>query len=267
MSDAPTQAIDLRVQLRAFQVTAMTKDGIEVKLFGFIPFQIGAGGQRPALGRGYPYRARDVFWALQAQVMNHKDPSQEPDQLEALKWYDLPQLAGERILQEIISRYNFDDLYAPFELFDNPGDDPRARIAKEFRDELDKVLPGWGIQRIGGGIGNIEPVNEQVLQKRIDAWQSEWVRQIMLKRTAGHSTRLERVERARAQAQTDMILEIGKRIAELRRRGETLTFDRIVAQFLELMNKMYVRTTVQRYLPEDTGRVIRDAQRKTTNPA
>ncbi len=267
MSDTPTQAIDLRVQLRAFPVTAMTKDGIEVKFFAFIPFQMGAGGQRPALGRGYPYRASDVFRAFQAQVIDHKNPSQEPDQLEALKWYDLPQLAGERILQEIISRYNFDDLYAPFELFDNPGDDPRARIAKEFRDELDKVLPGWGIQRIGGGIGNIEPVNEQVLQKRIEAWQTEWVRQIMRKRAAGHHTRIQRVEWARAQAQTDVILEIGKRIAELRRSGEAPTFDRIVAQFLDLINQMAIRPMVQRYLPKDTRRVVRDAQRKTSNPA
>jgi hypothetical protein len=265
MSDAPTQALDLRVQLRAFPVTARTKDGIEVKVTTFIPFQMGAGGQRPELGQGYPYRASDVFRAIHAQPMDHKDETQSPDNLEALKWYDLPQLAGERIMREILSRYNFDDLYAPFDLYPDPKGDPRARIAQELRDELDKVLPTWGIQRIGGGISNIEPMDPRVIQQRIEAWQADWARQVMLKRAAGHATRIQLIEQARAQAQVDIIRGIGQRIEELRSSGESTTPHQIVQYlteyFIDALEQLAVRGQVRRLLPGDTDRVLQSARR------
>ncbi len=253
MSDTPTEVIDLRVQLRAFPSQARTKDGIGVKVFTFIPFQIGAGGQKPKLGEGFPYRASDVFKAVHAQQVKHQDLTQVPGNTDKIAWYDLPQTIGEHIMHDKLSRFEFDEFYAPFELIDDPSEHPRSRIAQNLRDELDQVLPDWGIQRIGGGISNILPQDSQVIKQRIEAWKADWARQITRHRAAGQSRRLQMVEQARAQAQIDIILSIGERIEELRAGGA----DVIVDYFVGLLENLSNRSQIRGLIPGETGRFVR----------
>jgi hypothetical protein len=255
-ADEPMQAIDLRVQLRAFSVKAWTKDGIAVKVTTFIPFQIDTGKKRPALGEGFPYRLSAVFKAVQAQSMEHKGESQVPADISKLAWYDLPQLIGERVLRDVLSRYEFDELYAPFELYDDFGGHPRAQIAKALRDKLDEELPKFGIKRIGGGISNIEPVNEDVIERRVEAWRAEWMRGVMLQQAEGQSTRLRLVEQARAQAQTDIIMSIGKRIAQMRDVGEAARLDAILKYFIEVLEQLAGRKELRQLLPSDMDSII-----------
>jgi len=255
MSERPT-AVDLRVQLRAFKVQARTKDGIDIEVVTFVPFQIGTGRERPELGKGFPYRASAVFKALHSQQVEHSDPSQTPEALKKLAWYDLPEAAGRRIVREIISRYEFDELYAPFELHADPARDPRAQIGKELREELERVLPEWGIQRIGSGISNLVPADERVIEQRIEAWRAGWAREIMLKQAAGQSTRLRLVEQARAQAQIDIILAISERIEQLRATGA----DGIARHFIGILEGLAEKTALRQLLPRDTNNVIRRAR-------
>ncbi len=258
MSETPMQVVDLRVQLRAFPVEARTKDGIDVKVVTFTPFQIGTGKERPELGKGFPYRASDVFKAMHAQQMVHYDnPSQMPEDLQQHKWYDLPRVAGQRIVREIISHYNFDDLYAPLELHADPGKDPRPEIGAKLKEELEHVLPGWGIQRIGSGISNLMPADERVIERRIAAWQADWARQITLRQAAGQSRRLSLVEQARAQAQIDIILAISERMEQLRSDG----VDAVARRFIKVIEEMIERSTLGQFLPRDTGNLMRRARR------
>lgn len=252
MSDSPTQVIDLRVQLRAFPVEAWTKDGIAIRVVTFIPFQIGSGQEEPRLGKGFPYRSSDIFKAVHAQMMEHEDLSQTPENLKQHRWYDLPQIAGERIMREIISHYEFDELYAPFELYADPNQHPRSKIVQELRDELDKILPDWGIQRIGGGISNLMPMDEQVIEQRIEAWRADSAREIMLKQAAGQSRRLHLVEQARAQAQVDIILNVGNRIEGLREIGA----DGFARYFIEILEELVKSSTLRRLLPRDTEDIL-----------
>jgi len=256
MSERPAQVIDLRVQLRAFPVKARTKDGIDIDVFTFTPFQIGTGKEVPALGKGFPYRTSDVFRAVHAQQMVHVDPSQVPESLQKHAWYDLPQVAGQRIVREIISRYEFDDLYAPFDLHEDASQDPRARISAKLAKELERVLPGWGIQRIGSGVSNLMPADERVLEQRIEAWQADWARRIMLRQAAGHSRRLRLVEQARAQAQIDIIMAISERMEQLRSAG----VDGVARHFIEVLERLIERSTLSRFLPRDTDAVLRGAR-------
>jgi hypothetical protein len=260
MAESPTDVIDLRVQLRAFPVEAWTKDGIAVRVQTFVPFQIGTGKEKPTLGQGFPYRSSDVFKAVHAQLIEHVDSSQIPQNLNQLKWYDLPELAGERILRKIISRYELDDLYAPFELHTDANQDPRSQIATELREELNRVLPAWGIQPMGGGISNIVPVNKQVIDQRIEAWKADWARKVMLKQAVGQSRRLRLVERARAQAQVDVIMSIGKRIEGLRKVGDPVPLDAIVLYFLEVLEELSGKSELRRLLPGDTDTIIKRAR-------
>ena len=261
MSETPKQVIDLRVQLRAFPVEAWTKDGIGIKVFTFTPFQIGTGKEKPELGKGFPYRTSDVFKAIYAQLIEHADSSQTPGNLKVLKWYDLPQVVGERTVREIISRYEFDELYAPFESYEDSGMEPRTQIAGVLREELESVLPELGLQPIGSGISNLMPADEGVIEQRVEAWKTDWARKIMLQQAAGQSKRLHVVEKARAQAQIDLILTVGKRLELLRVAEEGVRMDTFARYFIEVLEGLAGRPALQRFLPRETASTIQRARK------
>jgi hypothetical protein len=261
MSETPKQVIDLRVQLRAFPVEAWTKDGIGIKVFTFMPFQIGTGKEKPELGKGFPYRTSDVFKAIYAQLIEHEDLTQTPENLKQLKWYDLPQVVGERTVREIISRYEFDELYAPFESYEDPDMEPRAQIAGALREKLESVLPELGLQRIGSGISNLMPADESVIEQRIEAWKTDWARKIMLQQAAGQSKRLQVVEKARAEAQIDLIMTVGRRLEQLRVADEGVRMDTFARYFIEVLEGLASRPALQRFLPRETANTIQRARR------
>lgn len=251
--EGPQQALDLRVQLRAFPVQAWTKDGIAVKVVTFVPFQIGTGRRVPTLGEGFPYRVSEAFKAFRSQLMEHKDLSQAPGNMDEVGWYDLPQMAARRILERIIARYNFTQIYTPYGVPSGFEVDIRKQIVQQLAEELDRVLPDFGIQRIGCGISNIMPVDEErVIDQHIDTWKANWVRKIMRKQAIGQSARLRIVEQARAQAQVEIIMEIGDRIQQLRGVG----IEELAIRLIEILEGQIRSAAVRQFLPEDALRIV-----------
>ena len=169
-------------------------------------------------------------------------------------WDELPVLIGRRIMQEILSQYRFDELYDPY---DNEDALPRVRIAAEFLERLGAELKPIGIHLVGGGISNLEPVDPEVLEQRVRSWQADWTRQVMLKQARSQTERLRRVEQARAEAQTELILAVGERLAELDRAGAQVSPERIVSQFLEILEQLALQPALRRYIPRDTARDVR----------
>lgn len=254
-AERPMRTLDLRPQLRAFTVQALTRDGIQVKVLAFTPFQIDRGEQQPRLGEPFPYRKSAAFKAVHAQMMELPESRDHP--LHA--WDELPKVIGTRILQDILSRYRFDELYDY-----GPGEEmPRVRIAREFRERLKAELEPLGIHLIGGGISNLLPVKEELLKERVRNWKAEWVRRILVKQAEGQRERLWRIEQARAEAQAHLILALGKRLAELDRPDAPARSAQIVEQFLKVLTEMTQQPMLRRYLPreipEDLRRLGRDA--------
>jgi len=248
-AERPMRTLDLRPQLRAFTVQGLTRDGIQVKVLAFTPFQIDRGDQLPRLGEPFPYRKSAAFRAVHAQMMalpGTPEPSQRP-------WDELPQLYGTRILQDILSRYDFDDLYR----YDPGEEPPRVRIAREFRERLKAALEPFGIQLIGGGISNLLPVKEEVLKERVRNWRAEWVRRILVKQAEGQRERLWRIEQARAEAQAHLILALGEQLAELDRPDTPATPEKVLQQFLRILEEMTQQPMMRRYLPRETSEDLR----------
>lgn len=243
-AERPTQTVDLRPQLRAFWVQAMTRDGIQVKVLAFTPFQIDRGDQQPQLGEPFPFRRSAAFKAIHAQMRLLPESSDQ----EKLSWDEIPRLLGTRILQDILSRYRFDDLYAPYGLGEEP---PRLAIAREFRERLKRELEPLGIQLLGGGISNILPVKEEVMRERIRTWQAEWVRQILVRQAESQRERLWRIEQARAEAQANLILTLGERLAELDRSESPVSPEEVVREFLRVLEEMAQQPMMRRYLPRE----------------
>ncbi len=247
-ADRPMRTLDLRPQLRAFTVQGLTRDGIQVKVLAFTPFQIDRGEQTPRLGEPFPYRKSAAFRAVHAQMMTAGNPDHPQ-----YAWDELPQLYGTRILQDILARYDFDDLYR----YDPGEEPPRVRIAREFRERLRKELEPCGIQLIGGGISNLLPVREEVLKERVRNWRADWVRRILLRQAEGQRERLWRIEQARAEAQAHLILALGEQLAELDRPDTPVTPQKIVDQFLKILEEMTQQPMMRRYLPRETSEDLR----------
>jgi hypothetical protein len=253
--ERPKHVVDLRVQLRSFEVEAWTKDGIAVRVVTFIPFQMGTGNEKPGLGKGFPYRSSDVYVAVNAEALE-VDLSQKTEGARKHEWYDLPQLLGEPIVRDLISRYDLDDLYAPFELYDDFGEHPRARIARELRGRLDEELPRLGIKRIGGGISNLMPMDDRVIEQRIAAWRADWVQKVMRQRAEGQTARIRTVEAAWARAQVDVIMDIAGRAEQLREKGEPVLTDAILLYFVEVLERQIANSALRSALPRDTSEIV-----------
>jgi hypothetical protein len=259
--DRPAQVIDLRHHFSTFPVEAWTKDGISIRVSAYIPFRIGAGHDRAGLGKAFPYRSSDVFRAIHAQVVEGTDPAQAVEDPVERKWYDLVSVAGKRVLRDIISRYEFDGLYAPFEWHEDPSKDPRSTITKELQEGLRRVLPDWGIQLLGAEIGDLMPTDPRVQEQRVEAWRADWTRKIMQKKSAGQARRLRVVETARAQAQIDVITTIGKRIDHLRSTGTPISMDAVARYFIQVLEELAGKPALRELLPGDMNAIIRQANR------
>jgi regulator of protease activity HflC (stomatin/prohibitin superfamily) len=255
-AERPMRTLDLRPQLRAFTVQALTRDGIQVKVLAFTPFQIDRGEQQPQLGQPFPYRKSAAFQAIHAQTVELPENREHPQ----YAWDELPKVIGTRILQDILSRYRFDELYE----YGLGEEIPRVRIAREFRERLKAELEPLGIQLLGGGISNLLPVKDEVLKERIRHWQAEWVRRILVKQAEGQRERLWRIEQARAEAQANLILALGERLAELDRPGAPVPPDKIVAHFLQILEEMTQQPMLRRYLPRATSEDLRRLGEDTT---
>jgi hypothetical protein len=83
----------------------------------------------------------------------------------------------------------------------------------------------------------------------------------MIEQAAGQSKRLHIVEQSRAQAQVDIILNIGKRIEELRVSGAPVPMDVVVRYFVEVLEELAGRPSLRKLLPQDTSEIIQRAQR------
>lgn len=241
--DRPLRSLDLRPQLRVATVQGLTRDGIEVRVPFFAPFQIDRGGQEPTLGQPFPYRRSAAFKAVLAQTTEHPGTSAEPTQR---AWDELPVIIGTHILRDLLSHYRFDELYGPYNTDQEP---PRRQLAQEFLRRLDRELQPLGIRRVGGGIGNLLPAKEEVLLQRIRSWQAEWTRRVMMQRARSRTEWLWRIEQARAEAQAELILALGERLAQLDQADSPVSPDKVVTQFLRLLEDLALRPGLQRYLP------------------
>jgi hypothetical protein len=253
-ADQVVQVVDLRPHLRAFPVDAMTKDGIRVRVWTATACKIDAGGKQPALGEPLPYNKSAAFKAFHAHRAEH-----EGNQTKQLMWYDLPRVFAERALQNIISEYSFDDLYGPYSAGDPP---PRVEIADRFRERVGAELEPLGIHFVGGGISEVEAVDPEVYVKRVESWKTEWDRKIMLRQAEGQAEWLRIVERARAEAQTDLILELGRQLEEMSTARTEFRPERVLEQLVIVLDQMMGEPALKSILPEETLRgimYIRDA--------
>jgi hypothetical protein len=252
------EVIDLRAQLHAFTIEAITKDGIRIKVLTFVPFRIQA-GDWPRSGAAFPFRKSAAFQAVQARLIEPLREQKDGATVENRKthaWDETVDIVATRIVRRIIGEYTFDDLCAPYQ----PQREPRNEIIQRLRQDLKNELSTVGIEPLGGGISNLLPADNQLLQQRIGNWQAEWERRITAEIGKGEADYIRMVESARAQAQAEMIRTISEGF-ERAGPSEQITSEVIALRFVEALEKMIQSPEVQQALPPASAETLEAMKR------
>jgi hypothetical protein len=258
-ADQVMQTVDLRPQLRAFPVEAATKDGIQITTTIFAPCRIDSRGKQPRLGEPLPYSPAAGFKAIRFQEMRHEGLGQTPDRQKKYRWEDLSRLIATRILQDIVSQYEFDDLYGPYQ---PGGDPPRKVIAQGLIERLRDELKEIGIELVGGGVSDLQPVDSDVYVKRAQNWKEEWGHRIALQKAEGQAEWLQMVERARAEAQADLILNLGRQLEELSMARAEFRPQAALSLFVGILEELMTRRpTLEKEVPEETLEALLNIRR------
>ena len=256
--EAINEVIDLRAQLHAFTVEAITKDGIRIKVLTFVPFRIYA-GDWPRSGAAFPLRKSAAFRAVQARLvepLREQKDGATVENRQTRAWDETVDIVATRIVRHIVSDYTFDDLCAPYQ----PQREPRNEIIQRLRQDLKNELSAVGIEPLGGGISNLLPADGQLLQQRIGNWQAEWERRITAEIGKGEADYIRIVESARAQTQAEMIRTISEGF-ERAGPSEQITSEVIALRFVEALEKMIQSPEVQHALPPASAETVEAMKR------
>jgi hypothetical protein len=109
--------VDLRPQLRATTVNAETKDGINVKIYTFIPNRVWADGRKPMLGGAYPYDEEAVIKAVYDHAVMERKFERDPEnqlvteEVKRRPWPELVLTMGPPILKDVVAHYTCNELH------------------------------------------------------------------------------------------------------------------------------------------------------------
>jgi WD40 repeat protein len=161
----------------------------------------------PELGRPFPYDEEAVLKAVHAQQIDQAED-------EKSGWDRLAHLRCSAALRDIVAGYNLDELCGP----DEPPDaDPRRdAIAAEMRNKVKGQIRKWGLQLIGGGIGNLDPP-DKVINQRIVHWQAHLQTEIKMLEAQAEAESRRMIERSRAGAERELIERISEINEQLQR--------------------------------------------------
>jgi regulator of protease activity HflC (stomatin/prohibitin superfamily) len=239
--ERPRSPVDLRLQVRAKSVHALTREGIPVKVMMFAVFEI---DRRRAKGEGmYPFDSEAVFAAVHAQGVG---PGQEEER-EEIGWDQVVAERGADLLRDAIARTLLDRLLESESEGDSP---PRETLRSEVAEELKEAMRPLGIRVLGVGLGNIEVEDEAVLDQRVRSWAARWERRRLEREAEGDAEATRLIEEARADAQRQMIEAITEAFQQLADTGTSVPPHVIALRFIDVLDEMATSPDVQRWLPQ-----------------
>jgi len=254
--DRVSQIVDLRAQLKAFDVEALTEDGIRVQALVFVLFKIRSPDLPPGRFWAEEESANAIFDAVRAQPV---------EDAELRNWDDLVRITGERIFQDIISHYRFDKLCARDLPNDLPPEQiPRQKIKREFTEQLkrDMITKCKGIQILGAGFANLIPMDRSVMRQCIETWRTEWTRKMMIQMGRGATEAVRLISQARAQGQAEVIRILSREAEYMDSVDRDILADVLALRLLEALEELARRPPVRRLLPTDATEMMEYLRRE-----
>jgi regulator of protease activity HflC (stomatin/prohibitin superfamily) len=245
--DRKPRTLDLRSQLRAFQVEALTKDGIPIRVLTFTPFRLNTNGQTAELGKPFPYDPAAIHTIVSRELVERKRKREESGEVHEWDGKLVPVIVTP-IMRDIISKYNVDELCAPLDA----NRDPRVEIAAEMRKRAKEALLPMGIDLIGGGISNLIP-DKGVIERRLDNWRTDWERKILAMMNENRAKYAGLIERARGDAEAETISRVIKSIGERGDQGEL----ELTLRFFDCLGEIVRECDTQWPLPASTKATLK----------
>jgi hypothetical protein len=205
-AESPYRVVDLRNQRRSMDVTALTRDGIEVNVPFSFSFRIDSGPKRPELLSPWPIHRRDIYQTVFAEVVD-PDGKTPLDEHRTHPWEDLPlKIAVYKIKQAV-------GFYSLFQLYEM-GTSPQLRVIHkraaealevDFSDEMEQgltrvvignlvlasvhqMLKPHGFHIYAGGIDkSIVPLSKELTRQRVEAWKTQWISKVMHWQAESHT--------------------------------------------------------------------------------
>ncbi|HIE38469.1 MAG TPA: hypothetical protein EYH30_10280 [Anaerolineales bacterium] len=239
--ERPRPPVDLRLQIRAKTVRALTRDGIPVKVRMFAIFQI---DRRRAKGNGmYPFDPQAVLAAVHTQGVG---PDLEEREQAETEWGQVVVDRAADLLQDAIAQKLLDQLLEGDEKDKGP---PREALRKKVAEQLAQKMEPHGIQVVAVGLGNIEVEDEEIRQQRVESWRARWERRRLEKEARGEAEAIRILGKARADAQRQMIAAITEAFQELVETQTPVPAHVIALRFVDILEEMAASPTVQEWLP------------------
>ncbi|RPI29930.1 MAG: hypothetical protein EHM70_15170, partial [Chloroflexota bacterium] len=229
----------------------------------------------------YSIDPRRIFAAVYSQARNVKE-----DRI--VEWSELPAMVATETFRNRISRVAYDSLYMPddpkaFPLIESfkPSFSIAVRnqgvLSFQFLHRWDEALPGVGqaleqsefrfapvqelrqpkvlrergIKVLFCGFSQLKPTNPAVIQRRLETWRARWQRETEVTR-AYHDLEVMRIRnRARAQAQREMILTLSQ-IFEMSPHSE----EAMAMRIFQALENAAADPATRQLLPRDTIQLL-----------
>lgn len=233
------QTLDLRPQLRSFNVEGITRDGIRVRVRVHIAIKLAAEHEKPKIGTGFPFDRDSVYEAIWRQPV--EDGKRRP-------WDEWVKIAATRQLRRILGRYRIDQLTETLNLAEKPRKTVQSDLLRRLRNQMGDC----GIEIIDTWFENVKPVDRSVITERTEAWKAEWGRRILITEGKAQATALVEIEEARIRAQADLISAIG-RVVEHEDSVDPEALANLAAlKFIEALDEAVGNPRVREAVPQST---------------
>jgi regulator of protease activity HflC (stomatin/prohibitin superfamily) len=220
--------IDLHVQLRTDVVKATTKDAVPLEIPLFCLFRIKPDGG----GRS----ARDFAFSednLRRAVYGPEGISQDGD----YRWDRYAFEVNVTRFREILARIRLDQLFDA----ERPDHVPRPVLTDLLHAAARADLSRQGIDLLNvgfGAVGFIQSVQGQILDQRIQSWETEWRARADSTLAAGAAEAERQVQSARASAQWHLIQGLINGLTATQGLQDTDPVDLVTWQLLTAMESM-----------------------------
>jgi hypothetical protein len=260
------EVIDLRPQRWVLPVFGLTKEGIPINCEADLAFQINDQPSSPEskrMGGAYPFTEEAILLAATAKWIR------DPDLAEQQRTWAGRVVIGfaEGLLRNILAEYRLDWLLAP----PQPGQPPpREEIQRRFEEGLHQRVGKVGAKLLHVRIGQIEvkarnkETSEElakiVPKQWIDAWHAGWEAKALESTVEGQAELL-RMDMARVQAQTEMVVTLTEALQSTLVTQGTVEPYLVALRFVETLRWMSYNTINHEFMPPEALRTLRQIQK------
>jgi hypothetical protein len=199
--------VDLRPKRWVYTVSAMTKEGIPINWDAEVHYQIADGEKESTEENPYPFSEESVFRAATCKWRREAGRDQDMD------WEGRIVIGEtEGILRSILARYPLDQLIGTTEVEEQAA---REAVQEELERRLRRaVTPALGAKILRVKLDNLK-VDDAITREWITFWKARWERELAGRSVEGDARSVYMYETAKAEAQMQFIVTIGRALQEL----------------------------------------------------